>query len=113
MLEMDADGAGRFPGGEAVHALVPRGEALALNVMTVPGRAESQLRRRLIGGGDLENHPAACARITIRGTITTADGATVAAPAIVPPGIGFSAVDAEVIEVLIRIPTDDTESEAT
>lgn len=107
-----ADGGRRFSGGEAVGARVPGGVTLALNVMTIPGRAESILRRHVVSGSYAISDPEVRASICVRGSVGTPDGDPVAAPVLLPAGVTVSATEAEILEVLIRTPADETGPEA-
>ena len=101
-LAVKADGSSRFSGIEEVTARVMAGaEALALNVMTIRGRAEALVTRHAVHGSYRSTGSRIAASVVLRGTITTREGAPVTVPAVVPAGVDLVATDAEILEVLV------------
>jgi hypothetical protein len=80
---------------------VPAGTAYALNVMTMRGRAVPLLRRRPVTGQYANTDATVRASVVVGGSVSTADGHVVAAPAVVPAGVPVSTAGAEILEVAI------------
>ena len=101
-VAVEADGSSRFSGTEKVtsHVVADRG-ALALNIMTMSGRAEALVTRHTVDGSYGGIGSGIRASVVLRGIITTQEGTSVTAPAVVPAGVDLIATDAEILEVTV------------
>lgn len=107
-LAADADGAVVFDGARSVQARVDAGPAFAVNVMTRAGY-HVRMRRRIVTGEVSTTTSDIRVVVVAHGTVTDANGRTVAGPAVLTPGHLVIADRALLLEIDIDPPALSTD----
>lgn len=100
-LHLGSDGAYRFDGSLAVTAVVPAGEASALNLMAAHGGPALTHRSLRVTGPYASNDSAVICTIVRSGRVLTGDGRVVSAPSVIPARYHVDLEGADLVEILL------------